>query len=164
MAVKTVRRIFIFFLFYLPFQYALVGIFGYFMSEPWPAFVFPGFKNVYTYEEGYEISDAVFEIHPQNSSEVMILKPREFFPEVPNSQISGFMRTHFSSEETTSSFDKQTKNWLRDNAARHTGHPPEDIQVVWLKKYYSNPENDARQDSTVENMRFTILRGGNLDE
>ncbi|MEX0647977.1 MAG: hypothetical protein WEA56_02040 [Balneolaceae bacterium] len=155
-----VKNLFIFFLIFLPLQYAMVGVIGDKISEPWPAFVFPGFKNVYVYEDGYELSNAVVEIHLQNS-EIIELSPKEFFPEIPPSQISGFMRTHFSGREKINSFDIETDEWLLNHAGQFTSQDVNEIHIVWLKKYYSKPRIMSVPDSTFTDNRFELLSRSN---
>lgn len=160
MRTSHVRSIFIFFMIFLPFQYALVGIIGISSGEPWPAFVFPGFKSVYTYEDGFELSNTVFEIHQEGTAEMISLKPHRFLPDVPTSQISGFMRTNFSSKEGTSTFNAETKNWLMNRAMNFADAPVTDVQVVWQQNFYTKPVIRTRPDSTIENRRFSLINGG----
>lgn len=153
---SSVRRIFIFFLFFLPFQYALVGIIGSKSSEPWPAFVFPGFKSIYTYEDGFELSSTIFELQLENHESVS-LNPQTFFPEIPTSQISGVMRTHFSSEEKINSLNSETKESLLKRAAAIVEGPVQSVHIVSQKNYFAKPMIQAIPDSTAEAERFELV-------
>lgn len=155
---KTVRNIFIIFLIYLPLQYSLVGIVGYYKSEPWPAFVFPGFKNIYVYEDGFEIDKPWFEIISEDSISRMKMPPGTFFPEIPTSKIVGFMRTHFADRERLDTFDRETKAWLIDHADEFTDDRITGIHLVWEKNYFSKLSENARPDSVTEFRRFALLR------
>src|SRR5690625_4897206 len=88
---KVVKRIFILTILCLILQYGVVGLAGYYHSEPWPAFVFPGFRSVLAYEEGFEISR--YELYfIQAGEDTTLIIPAEPFYAIPDSQRPGFMR------------------------------------------------------------------------
>ncbi|WP_234567517.1 hypothetical protein [Rhodohalobacter sp. 614A] len=159
MTKSDVRKLFTFFIIFLLFQYALVGVIGVYKSEPWPAFVFPGFKSIYVYEDGYEFSSTIFELYEEDKDEAISLKPHVFLPEVPISQLSGFLRTSFYSEEKEISFSNETKDWLMAQAAKFTDGPVTDVQVVWQQNFYSKSDRDTKVDSTIEYKRFSLVSG-----
>ncbi|TVQ04949.1 MAG: hypothetical protein EA359_04535 [Balneolaceae bacterium] len=156
MSKQTVKKFFIAVLIWLPIQYGIVGIIGFYHSEPWPAFVFPGFKNVYVYEGGFEIAQTRFEVFTVDSEEPMILQPRELFPEIPLSQVPGFMRTHFSDSAGIESFTPQTVRWLERQAALMAGGELVSMDVVSLMEFYSIADLGAVRDSVKELQRTTI--------
>ncbi|MEX1262163.1 MAG: hypothetical protein WEA58_14925 [Balneolaceae bacterium] len=159
MTKSYVRKLFIFFLIFLFCQYGLIGVISIYKSEPWPAFVFPGFKNIYVYEDGYKFSNAILELYQEDKAEALSLKPHVFLPEVPTSQISGFLRTSFFSEEKAITFNDETKNWLMDHAANFTDESVTDVHVVWQQNFYSKSGMEAKPDSTVEYKRFSLING-----
>lgn len=156
---KKVRGIFIFFLCYLPLQYAAVGVVGYYKSEPWPAFVFPGFKSIYVYEHGFEIDYPLFEIYSEDSVQSLRMTPIEFFPEIPKSKISGFMRTHFWDEKKLEEFDRETKMWLIDHADEFTEDQIVGVHIVWERNFFPSVSDQVKPDSVAELRRFPLLRG-----
>lgn len=158
MSTFQVRKLFIFVLIFLPLQYVLVGIIGSLQSEPWPAFVFPGFKNVYVYEDGYELRDVIFEIHQESEEEPVRLSSLRIFPEIPPSQISGFVRTHFSTPDQVNHLNEESKKWLIRHAERFADQPVTDIRISWVRNYYSKPAIHATPDSTSVTTHFSLLK------
>lgn len=156
---KTVKGIFIFFLCYLPLQYVVVGIVGYYKSEPWPAFVFPGFKSIYVYDYGFEIDYPLFEIFSEDSVNSIRMMPKEFFPEIPTSKISGFMRTHFWDVKNIEEFDRETKLWLIDHADEFTDDQIVGVHIVWERNFFPAVSDQAKPDSVAEIQRYPLLRG-----
>lgn len=159
-----VKKLFIFFLTFLFIQYGLVGVIGYYQSEPWPAFVFPGFKSVYVYEDGYEFSNVIFELYHEGRSEALSIKPQVFFPEIPTSQLSGFLRAHFSSEDRSLTFSDETRDWVMEKAAKFADGPVTDVQIVWQHNFYSSSASETSVDSTIVYKRFSLIRGGTENE
>jgi len=154
---KTIKRVFLFFIIYLPLQYGLVGIVGYYQSEPWPAFVFPGFKNVFVFEGSYEIQRTRFELVDPGSDRITELTPRQFFPDVPNTMMSGFMRAKFSDDETIQSFDESTKQWLLQRAIDKADEHGTDLHIHHAVIYLSGDPSSIEPDSIVTTNRFTII-------
>ena len=153
---KTKRLIFIILFICLPVQYGLVGIIGVIKSEPWPAFVFPGFKSVYVFESGFEIDQTYFEVHPVNRGEPVKLLPYELFRELPRSQISGFMRSHFRDAKTIESLSQEAKNWIQTEAFRALESRPDRVDIVDAKSFFTGKMKDMQPDSTVEKFRVTL--------
>ncbi|MDY6867158.1 MAG: hypothetical protein SVT56_04525 [Chloroflexota bacterium] len=164
MTKSYVRKLFIFFIIFLLCQYGLVGVIGSYKSEPWPAFVFPGFKNVYVFEDGYEFSSTSFELYQEDKTEALSLKPHVFLPEVPISQLSGFLRRSFFSKEKEITFDDETKDWLIDRAAKFTDGSVTDVHVIWQQNFYSKSGREAKVDSTVEFKRFSLVSRDSKDD
>ena len=146
---NTVRYIFIFFLAYLPVQYALVGIIGYYHSEPWPAFVFPGFKSVYVYDDGFQVDQNLFEVYTPGQEEAETFLPHQFFPEVPLSQVPALMRQHFRGENLEKKkFSDDSILWLRDHANSVTNNRAERLRIVEVKKFFEVSSSSESPDST----------------
>ncbi len=156
MSKKTIKYLFVGVMIWLPVQYGIVGIVGFYHSEPWPAFVFPGFKNVYIYEGGFEIAKTEFMVYPGESGEPISLQPQELFPEIPLSQVPGFMRTHFSDASNIKTFSPQAINWLEIQAKRAAGDVPVRMDVVGLIDYYSISDSGAVRDSLTETTRTSV--------
>ncbi|MCC5940942.1 MAG: hypothetical protein JJU37_05315 [Balneolaceae bacterium] len=157
MSRKTVRTLFIALLIYLPLQYAVVGIVGYYDAEPWPAFVFPGFKSVYVYDDGFEITRTVFDVETVHRQRSHDMSPQVLFPEIPLSQIPGFVRTHFSDDESVQNISEDGKAWLRSNAADIAGFTPNAMHIIELTEYYRQTGDGAVLDMAIETGRITIL-------
>jgi hypothetical protein len=158
---KTIRTIFIAFLIWLPVQYGLVGVAGVIHSEPWPAFVFPGFKSVYVYESGFEIDQTFFEIYIHEQSEPVVVLPYQLFPELPRSQISGFMRTHFKDPESIDLLSSEGRSWLFRQAQMATGKQPAWLEIVDTKTFYSSGMQELQPDSVAVQFRVTLYPGQN---
>lgn len=155
MKTKTVKRIFLFFLIYLPVQYAVVGIVGYYNTEPWPAFTFPGFKNVYVYGDVYTVNHYFLEIEVPGRQSVRTYSPNEFFPEVPNSIVAGFLRANLS-ERAIENYDTETKNWFLSRAEELTGFKNPIIFYKHERSYFSRDEDQLRRDSVWVMSRINI--------
>lgn len=153
---KTIKRVFLFFIIYLPLQYGLVGIVGYYQSEPWPSFVFPGFKNVYVFDSGYEIHQTEFELTDSVTNRKAQLTPNQLFSEIPVSKISGFVRARFSNEEMVQSYDKTTDNWMLQKASDIAGFEGDNLKVRHFISYFSRGKISSEPDSVVIKNYFTI--------
>jgi hypothetical protein len=153
---KTKRLIFITLFIILPVQYGLVGIIGVMKSEPWPAFVFPGFKSVYVFESGFEIDQTFIEVYPENRDDPVILLPYKLFRELPRSQISGFMRAHFSDADMIETLSQEAKNWIQTQAYRALESRPVRMDIVDAKSFFTGKMKDIQPDSTVEQFRVTL--------
>ncbi|MDZ7682589.1 MAG: hypothetical protein U5J63_12985 [Fodinibius sp.] len=86
----TVKRIFLFFLIYLPIQYMLIGIAGIVGSEPWPTFALPGFKKVATTGQQIQVVKPLFfvEMYSDKGTEIEV-SPEELFEGLQPSQVTG---------------------------------------------------------------------------
>lgn len=127
---KQVRTLFIAIFIFLPIQYVFVGIVGYYYSEPWPAFVFPGFKNAFIDQDDYEIDRTLFLISSEDTSISVTLTPHEFFPEIPNSQIAGFMRQHFRDGSFDVNFSDSEITWLEKQARQVFNKDVSKLKVI----------------------------------
>jgi len=156
---KTVKLIFIVVMVWLPLQYSIVGIVGYYHSEPWPAFVFPGFKSVHVFEDGFEIGQTRFEVYHQDKEELISLQPQHLFPDIPLSQVPGFMRTHFHDDESIREISTEGRLWLRLQVQQAAGFDPPAMDVVQYVDYYSHHPEGAVKDSTTE-VRRTFIQFG----
>lgn len=146
---KTVKYIFIFFFAYLPLQYALVGIIGLYKSEPWPAFVFPGFKNVYVYNGGYQVDQNLFEVYFPDQDQPEVYLPHQFFPEIPLSQVPALMRNHFRGEYfTQKELSAESVLWLKEHANSVTRRKTERLNIVEVKEYFRQGSLEIAPDST----------------
>ncbi len=155
---NKVRTVFIFFFIWLPMQYIVVGIVGYKWSEPWPAFVYPGFKNIYVDEEGFAINKSEFLIGIPNSDTSVAIPPYKFFPEIPRSQIQGFMRTHFSDEETVQEMDDDVKTWISEHARSFIDdHQEYTLSVIWKQQHHPKGLVTSKPGPETEIDRFEII-------
>ncbi|MCC5914536.1 MAG: hypothetical protein JJU46_09200 [Balneolaceae bacterium] len=138
-------------------QYALVGIVGELKSEPWPAFVFPGFKSVYSDGEGYQLNDIRFELY--EGEEVVTLMPHHLFSEMPRSQVSGFVRSHFSDPDQIDSITPEAREWLYKEARRESGLAVDRIELVGLRFHFPQSLQVAEPDSVTERFRIKLNKG-----
>lgn len=159
MNTKAIKRIFILSLIILPLQYAVVGIVGYYTSEPWPAFVFPGFKNVYVYGDTYQINRFMVEVEGTEGSVIREFTPQQFFYEIPNSQVAGFLRSNLDDAEDFEAFDAETRNWFRERAQELIGVAPGDLYYLHRRQYMTRNGNGLTTDSVKVLNRFKIAEG-----
>lgn len=152
MSEKTVRKIFIVILIFLPLQYIMVGVLGYYKAEPWPAFVFPGFKNVYQSQDYYLIQETQFEFYNPQGLKLTGIQPYRFFPELPRSQIAGLMRSLFPAQKEMKEFSPAAKEFLYENSKRIAGEDVSRMEVVHNIKYLKTGSSDLKADSTVREL------------
>lgn len=121
----------------MPIQYAIVGIAGELHSEPWPAFVLPGFKNVYISDDNqFQIEQSTFIIEVDGHPDSVVLRPQELFPELPLSQVPGFMRTHFSNRVNVERLSEDARAYLYQQVKKVLGIDPLLIElVIEVEKY-----------------------------
>lgn len=157
MSSKTVRNIFIFFMILLPVQYGLAGILGAIHREPWPAFVFPGFKNVYVDQGLHKISQTYFEVYNTEGKKTGTYKPYQIFPDLPRSQISGFTRTHFADLHSIESLPEETTRWLKSHSEQLTGSEADRINIISTMEFYRRTDSGLEVDSTSHQFTAVIL-------
>lgn len=153
---KTVKRLFIFILIYLPLQYAVVGIVGLKSSEPWPAFVFPGFKSVYVYGDSYQLNDFVMAVENNENSLIREFTPRQFFYEIPNSQLAGFLRVNLESAEDSMVFDSSTRKWFHERGDELLGTSARNIYYIHRQRFMTRIDGGMKTDSVVVLKRLNI--------
>lgn len=146
---KSIRRLFIGVMIFLPLQYAAVGIVGLLDAEPWPAFVFPGFKSVPVFDDSFETEQKVFELVPEDSKDDILQQtPAELFPDIPVSQLSGFMRHNFSADRDFDSLSAEGKSWLLDRAERATETDLRQISLITVLEYRRFKNGSINLDSS----------------
>lgn len=91
MTSKSIRRLFVAVLIFLPAQYGLVGLLGDFhYGEPWPAVVLPGFKTVYATSGDIEVDHTTFEVLFANGETVSV-SPSDVLAPLPRSHHVTFL-------------------------------------------------------------------------
>jgi|SRR6056297_619622 len=156
LSVKTVKSLFIIILIFLPLQYAVVGIVGFYSSEPWPAFVFPGFKSVYVYGDNYQINQFIVEVETGELRLRREFTPQQFFYEIPNSQVAGFLRSNFDTADGFETFDFKTRQWFRERARELVDASTGDIYYLHRRRYMTRRENELTTDSVKVINRLLI--------
>lgn len=159
MSEKTVRKIFISILIFLPIQYILVGVVGYYKSEPWPAFVFPGFKNVYETNETYLLPRTTFQTLDSSGNEIRSLSPNLFFEGIPRSQIDGLTRSLFRDREKVEQLSSEAKIFLLTNSQRLTNEEVQTVKVLYRQDQVRYIGGSIEIDSTRADTIGTIERG-----
>lgn len=132
---------------FLPLQYILVGIIGHFQAEPWPAFVFPGFKNVYESERIYKVHQTRFEVYNSSDEKIASLSPHLFFEGIPRSQIAGLTRSFFIDKDDIESFSPEAKTFLFKNGKRLTNHDVSKLNVVYRRDFLKSGTDNIQIDS-----------------
>ncbi len=159
MSEEKVRKIFISVLIFLPLQYIIVGIVGHSDAEQWPAFVFPGFKNVYETERIYNIHQTRFEVYNSSDEKIASLSPHLFFAGVPRSQIAGLTRSFFHDKACIESFSKEAKSFLFENGKRLTNHDVSKLNVVYRRDFLTRKSENIEIDSIDTSIVGTIQEG-----
>lgn len=150
MSPSGVRKIFIFFIIFLPVQYGLVGIMGYYhMDEHWPAFVFPGFKNVYDGEEGISLAaprlSVLFADSPPQEISVS-----ELLLDVPFSHHRAVMTRRFSTE-SIKNMDVDTINWLSGQLSSiYEDSEITGLEVIWTNDLYKRSQGEVVTETMIK--------------
>lgn len=158
---NKIRKLFIILIVFLPIQYGYVGIVGEIQSEPWPAFVFPGFKNVYSVESSFEIEQYFFRLHFDDLITTKEVRPQELFPELPLSQMAGFVRTHFQDAVTIENLSDEAVIWLYRLSGDYSGLNVVHMEIVIRKNRYVRSEDGMIFDSVLHEEFFSISRPEN---
>ncbi len=157
-----IRLIFIGILIFLPLQYALVGIIGAHRSEPWPAFVFPGFKNVFHAEESVTISSATF-VALDSAGNQFELEPADILKGIPVSHHGAIMRYQF--KRYTIDRDSNTKfvsdegwEWFQNQIHKNNPQitPLKELYVEWYDRVFIFDEMEISPDDSRLTHRFEI--------
>ena len=140
---SKVRSVFIIFLIFLPLQYALVGVLGHYqVGEHWPAFVFPGFKNVFDGTEGISLETPVLTATLADSSQKQI-PVFELLSQMPYSHHRAVMTRRFN-PEAIGQLDAETRGWLFDRITAMTGEQePLYLDVYWESIIYQLVEGEV---------------------
>ncbi|MEX2601549.1 MAG: hypothetical protein WD355_07880 [Balneolaceae bacterium] len=155
---KPIRTLFLFVLFFLPVQYGLVGLVSLSHSEPWPAFVFPGFKSVYTFESGsYTVPELQFLAWSDESNEPVEISPLELFAGIPRSQSQGFLRSNFADAQQTEELAEDARIWLkRQTETVVPGLSLQRLDIVWVENRYSfeKERGELHETHVTESLSF----------
>lgn len=156
---RLVKLVVVPILIYLPIQYGVVGMVDVIASEPWPAFVLPGFKNIYSTQDRVEIVEPHFYArwggeHPPKQ----IVPAQVLFDGLQPSQLQGFIRTHFQDSTKVAAFSPQTRMWLRQKVQKvfPDRAPPVALEVVWARVTYDQTGTGVRVDHETVEKKITI--------
>jgi hypothetical protein len=153
----TVKKIFIFFLFFLPLQYATVGIVGLIASEPWPALVLPAFQNVDATPANISVQKPVLSIIDVKDNTHSNVKPDKLFKGIQESQLQGFLRTHFGDSLKWTQKGKNSKVWLLNQISQnYPSIEPKFLKIRWEKMHYNFSSSPQKTDSTQLAQEFSI--------
>jgi len=152
---KTIRRLFIGVMIFLPLQYIMVGFVGLYDAEPWPAFVFPVF------DDAFETEQKVFNLEPKDEQAENVQKlPVELFPDIPVSQLSGFIRQNFSTDRDSASISSEAKKWLLNRAENVSETDLRKISLVTTLEYRRFENGSMILDSTSVTQVQTFVEKG----
>lgn len=158
---KRIRRLFIVVMIILPLQYAVVGIVGYVDAEPWPAFVFPGFKSVPVADGAFTTEQKVFEIAPDaERGDPIQIAPGDLFPAIPVSQLSGFLRENFSANRDFESLTPEASRWLLNQAEGIVSLDVKKISLLTVLEYRRFNNGTMSLDSSVVVQSQTVVWEG----
>lgn len=153
---SKVKKIFWFFILFLPLQYAAVGVIGLLQSEPWPALVLPAFKSVYEQEDNILLKNAQFYLIDEETGNRFQVATTVLFRNIQQSQRLGFLKTNFGVSKKDN-FGKKTKRWLRFKInSLFPYRNPDALRVVWVGKRYVYSKSGVQSDSPVTLHSYTI--------
>lgn len=157
MRCKSIKRVFVFFLIYLPVQYLFIGIAGVFWSEPWPSFALPGFKNIYTTEGQSQIQKPFFYAEVEDESKELVeMSEFHLFDGLQPSQLQGFIRTHFSKAQN---YSREAKQWLQKLIKQqHPDINSTGLKVTWKQITYE-PSGDSmlvRSEKNIDEITISF--------
>lgn len=154
----TVKKIFIFFLLYLPLQYAAVGIVGLVASEPWPAFVLPAFQNVDTTPQQVTVLNSQLTVIDDEGNIHDDIKPGIIFSGIPGSQMQGFLRTHLGDSLRWSKKGESARKWLSGRFKKsYPSIEMKSLHMKWQRMYYNFSSASAQVDSVQTIEEFSVL-------
>lgn len=132
---RTVKLIFIVLMIFLPLQYAVVGWVGLQKSEPWPALVLPAFKSVFDANDKITVDQVKFYLENNENANGFEIEPATLFSGVPDSQLQGFFRTHFSDSTAIAAYSNETRQWLMKKInEQYPNYSPGVLQIQWKQK------------------------------
>lgn len=154
---RTVKKIFIFFLIYLPLQYGLVGVGSLMKTEPWPAFVLPAFKSVFTTDQTLAVDQLQLYMKDNKNDRLIEIAPDDLFADIPRSQRQGFFRTHLRDSAAAAAWSDDARRWIaaRLPSTAVTG-PYQSLRVRWVRRYYRASGMDTARVSTETLTQFGI--------
>lgn len=153
----TVKKIFIFFLIFLPLQYAAVGIISLEKSEPWPAFILPAFQNVDATPEEVLVREPVLSIVDSTGVIADAVPPRKLFMGIHESQLQGFFRAYFRDSTRWKGENAEARRWLANRVNQlYPTADPQSVNVGWVNRYYNLSSARRRIDSTRVINEFSI--------
>lgn len=158
---KKIRTLFIVLLLFLPLQYGYVGVVGEIYSEPWPSFIFPGFKNVYSTDNSFEIDQHLFRFYTDDPASLKEVRPQDLFPELPLSQIPGFMRTHFQDPASIENFSDEAAIWLYRLIEEYSGKNVDQLEIVIRKNRFIKRSEGMTFDSVIHEEFISISKPEN---
>jgi hypothetical protein len=130
----------------------LVGIVGVFYSEPWPAFVLPGFKNVYATKGQVEITAPKFFVEWRDNSREEIAAS-ELFPGLQASQMQGFIQSNFKKED----YHQKARDWLKNRLMQI--YPDSSItalEIDWKTTIYQQAGDGVKTQDDQSTKTITI--------
>lgn len=116
-------------------QFAFTGVMGWWASDPWPSFTFPGFKRVLLSENRFETTVFRIRVHLPTSPDGAVqppveLRPDDVFIHVPTSQLSGMLRSRFRKTAGPDTLRPSTVRWLAGAIDSRTGRDWEHMEIV----------------------------------
>ena len=154
---NTVKKIFIGFLILLPLQYAVIGIVGVIQSEPWPAFVLPAFKSVFSSRDHIAVNHARFFVENKKNDARTEILPGVLFKGIKRSQLAGFLRTHFADSQQVSALDEEARLWLKGRLSQYyPSLEPDALHIQWSKERFHFTESGLKHDSAKIMNQFSL--------
>lgn len=140
---RSVRRLVLGVMVVLVLQYALVGIVGVLLREPWPTLVLPAFQNVWDGNDELAVPRARLMAVSSDGTRFEVSFD-EVWSAVPASQRAGFMREQCRPQSlsgtprTERCTTPEARAWMRTQLqARYPLHQIEHIDVVWEEVFFN---------------------------
>ncbi|PEN08782.1 hypothetical protein CRI93_03220 [Longimonas halophila] len=148
---QSVRRLVLGVMVVLVLQYALVGIVGVVLREPWPTLVLPAFQNVWDGDDELAVPRARL-IAISSDSTSFEVPVDAVWSAVPTSQQAGFLReqcrpqTLSGTPRTERCTLPEARAWMRTQLQdRYPLHQIERLDVVWEEVFFNVNERTTAQ-------------------
>ena len=152
---EKVRLVFVAVIIGLIAQYMLVGIIGYYQSEPWPAFVLPGFKAVY--HDGSSVKLTTYEffatMEDEPFNEIRVADD-QLFKGIPTSMRRGVIVKKFKELQYLTGSNGEFEQWLRVRLADiYPDQVPLQLRMLKKQKRYlqNGDELQLTDEKILEN-------------
>lgn len=154
---RTVKRIFIFFLIFLPLQYGVVGITSMINTEPWPALVLPAFKTVFGNEDRIIVPRLELYVENNKKESGIEIRPEALFKGIEKSQLQGFYRTHLQDSAAAARWNGATRRWIRLKLEENSPVArAERLRVRWVQQAYALSLDDTLPEERHIRNQFVI--------
>ncbi len=153
---KNVKKVFWFFIWFLPLQLAAVGIIGLLESEPYPALVQPSFQTVHDRQDIILLENVQFYLLPQNTINSQKIESSKLFAGVAKSQLGNFVDINFATPPNDELSD-EVKSWLKKRVKKISPNQKVSaLKVARQKKRYLFTGSKVKLDTVITVSSYII--------